>query len=198
MKKQELVYREILYKAIEKKEFTLTQSDLSKNLRISLSMINKAITRLNEIGAIKKSQRNFKVLDIKKILFFWASIRNLNKDIIFKARIEMPVRETERNMPNNIIFTAYSDYKLKFKDVPADYSEIYVYADSQEIEEIKRRFSLKDKDKSQKPNLFILKKDSLIDKYKSIPLSQLFVDLWNLNEWYSKEFLDAIERRIFE
>ncbi len=198
MKKQELVYREILYRAIEKKEFTLTQSELSKTLGISLSIINKAITRLNEIGAVKKSQRNFKILDIKKILYFWASIRNLNKDIIFKARIEMPVREIERNIPDNIIFTAYSAYKLKFKDVPADYSEVYVYADSQEIEEIKRRFSLKDKDKSQKPNLFILKKDPLINKYNSIPISQIFVDLWNLSEWYSKEFLNAIERRILE
>ncbi len=93
MKKQEAIYREILYRAIEKKEFSLTQLELSKKLNLSLSIVNSAIKKLNSIGAVKIMQRGFKILDIKKILYFWASIRNLEKDIIFKARIEAPVRE---------------------------------------------------------------------------------------------------------
>lgn len=198
MKKIELVYREILYRAMEKKEFVLTQSELSRNLRISLSIINKAVNRLNELGAVKIVRRNFKVLDIKKILFLWASIRNLNKDIILKTRVEIPVREIERNMPDKVVFTAYSAYKFKFKDIPADYSEVYIYANPQEIEEIKKRL-FNDKDQSTtRPNLFILKKDLIIEKYDNIPISQIFVDLWNLGEWYSKEFINAFERRILD
>ena len=136
-------------------------------------------------------------MDIKKILYFWASIRNLEKDVIFKTRIDLPAREIERNMPN-ISFTAYTSYKMKFNDVPADYSEIYVYADTEELEKIKKRFlKLKISD-NKKPNLIVLKKDKSIELYNSIPTAQIFVDLWNLKEWYAKEFSDNIERRIFE
>ena len=47
-------------------------------------------------------------------------------------------------------------------------------------------------------NLFILKKDSLLNLYKKIPLAQIFADLWNLKEWYAKEFIKALEIRIGE
>ncbi len=192
MKQIELVIREILYKMIEKKERKLTQSGLSKEFGISLSVVNLAVRRLNEIGAVKILQRSFNIIDARKIIYFWASIRNLKKDIIFNGRVEMSVREIERNMPANIIFSAYSAYKFRFKDVPADYSEVYVYADEKELEIIKKRFVVK----NERPNLFILKKDSLIDKYKEIPIAQIFVDLWNIGEWYAKDFVDVLEKKI--
>lgn len=194
MKKIELVYREILYRAIEKKETSFTQSELSKKLGISLSIVNLAVKKLEALGAVKIMQRSFKVLDLKKIIFFWASVRNLWKDVIFKVRVEIPVREIERIMPN-IIFTAYSAYKLKFKDVPADYSEVYIYADNEETEKIKKRL-INFKTSEKNPNLFILKKDQALSSYKDIPIAQIFVDLWNLKEWYSKEFINALEKRI--
>ena len=67
MKKIETVYREILYRTMEKNEFNLTQSELSKKLNISLSIINLAVKKLNFVGALKIKQRSFHVLDIKKI-----------------------------------------------------------------------------------------------------------------------------------
>jgi len=194
MKKTESVYREILYGIIEKKETSFTQLGLSKKLSVSLSIVNLAVKKLESFGAVKIMQRSFKVLDIRKIIFFWASIRNLWKDVLFKIRVEAPVREIERIMPD-IIFTAYSAYKLKFKDVPADYSEVYIYADNEETEEIKKRLA-KFKTSEKNPNLFILKKDQALSSCKSIPNAQLFVDLWNLKEWYSKEFINALEKRI--
>ena len=192
MKNQEKIFRELLYKAIEKKEFKLTQSELSKKLAVSLSIVNSAIKKLASIGAVKISKRSFNILDIKKILYFWASLRNLEKDIIFKARIEAPVREIERAMPD-VIFTAYTAYKLKFKDVPADYSEVYVYAEEKELEKIKSRIkSFKVSEKN--PNFFALKKDSALAMHKELPLAQIFVDLWNLKEWYAKEFINSFNK----
>lgn len=194
MKNIESVYREILFRVIEKEEFSLTQSGLSKKLNISLSIVNSAVRKLNSIGAVKILQRNFRVIDYKKILYLWASIRNLGKDIIFKARIEAPVREIERIMPD-IDFGAYTAYKLKFNDVPADYSEVYVYADENELEIIKKRI-LKFKISQKNPNFFILKKDKNFDSISSISLAQIFVDLWNLKEWYAKEFILQLEKNL--
>lgn len=189
MKNLEVVYREILYQAIEKKNRTSTQSSLAKNLNISLSIVNNAVKRLAEIGAIEIKPRLFYVIDIKKILYYWASVRNLQKDIIYSTRIEMPVKEIEKLMPNDIIFGAYSAYKFLFNDVPADYSEIYVYGD----ESLKERFP----ENKGTPNLFVLKKDKKISQYgKTTTIANTFVDLWNLREWYAKEFVNAIEEKL--
>jgi predicted transcriptional regulator len=196
MKRIESVYREILYSAIEKKETGFTQSAISKKLNLSLSIVNSAIKRLDAIGSVKIKRRGFNLIDIRKLIFYWASARNLEKDIIFKARIEAPVREIERAMPD-VVFTAYTAYKLKFNDVPADYSEVYAYADEAQLASVKKRascFKLSLNDLNS--NFFVLKKDKVLSLYSSLPLAQLYVDLWNLKEWYAKEFLDELAKRI--
>ena len=94
-------------------------------------------------------------------------------------------------MPDDAVYAAYTAYKFKFKDVPSDYSEIYAYTNN--LKEIKRRFP----EKNNAPNLFILKKDANLDNYgKTSTIGNIFVDLWNLEEWYAKEFLNAIEKRL--
>ena len=138
MKKIELVYRKILEEALEKKNRSFTQSELSSSLNISLSTVNLAINHLEKMGAVKIKVRSLEIISPKKILLYWASVRNVEKDIIYKTRSEFSVPEIEKNMPNNIIYAAYSAYKLKFKDMPADYSEVYIYSDN--LEEIKKRF----------------------------------------------------------
>lgn len=189
MKKSEIIYREILDNVIEKNNRTFTQLELSRKLNISLSNVNNSIKPLRSMGAIIVNLKNFKVIDPKKILLYWASVRNLEKDIIYRTRVDKEVRKIESEMPSQIIFAAYSAYKFKFKDVPADYSEVYIYSDEKDIEEIKKRFP----ENNKVPNLFVLKKDSVM---KEISTSQIFVDLWNVKEWYAKDFLDALKKKM--
>ena len=188
MKKKELVYREILFQAMEQKNKSLTQAYLAKALHISLSTVNNALQPLVKMNAVNVKQRGFDVIDVKKILYYWASIRNIEKDIVYATRVDAPVRKIESEMPNDVVFTAYSAYKFKFKDVPADYSEVYVYGRN-----LEKRFPKNNK----RPNLFVLKKDHLIEKYsKTSTLAQMFVDLWNIKEWYARDFLNAMEEKI--
>ena len=54
---------------------------------------------------------------------------------------------------------------------------------------IELKKSVKDFQKSQRPpNIYILKPDPYLLKSKKLGLAQLFVDLWNLSEWYAKIF----------
>ena len=62
MKKAELVYREMLYQAIEKKNRVLTQAGLARGLNISLSIVNSAVKALEKMGAVAISPRNLKVI----------------------------------------------------------------------------------------------------------------------------------------
>ena len=187
MKRTEEVYREILFGSIELGKNRFTQSELACNLNASLSVVNLALKPLRRMHAIDNHKMGFYVVDKRKILFYWASIRIVDKDIIYQTRVEKPVREIERSMPHNVIFGAYSAYKFMFDDVPADYSEVYAYSDN--LENIKKRFP----ETIGPPNLFVLKRDSNL---KKMTRAQIFVDLWNTKEWYARDFLDAIEVKI--
>jgi len=185
MRRKELVYREMLYQAIEKRNRRLTQAELSRSLRISLSTVNHAVKPLKSMGAVRVKLRGLEVVDVRKILLYWASIRDLEKDIIYKTRMDKPVTDIEKNMPGDIMFGAYSAYKFIFKRMPADYSEVYVYSNN--LAEIKKRFP----ENKNIPNLFVLKKE-----FDNMTLAHLFVDLWNLKEWYAKEFLKEMEDKL--
>lgn len=189
MKKAELVYREILYAALEKKTRVLTQAEIARTLKISLSTVNNALRPLVRMGAIEVKPRNFHVVDIKKILHYWASIRDLQKDVIYMTRVEAPIRDIEKTMPEDVVFAGYTAYKFLFHEVPADYSEVYVYGDAS----IQKRFPKK----NGIPNLFVLKKDAMIETYgRATTIANTFVDLWNVKEWYAKKFVEAMEERL--
>lgn len=187
MKKIELVYKEILDRLIENQIKVSTQSCLAKTLKISLSTVNHALSYLKQMNAIKVKPNSFEIISPKKILLYWASIRNLEKDIVYKTRSPLEITQIEKNMPNNVIYAAYSAYKFLFKNMPADYSEVYIYSDEDNLKQIKKRFP----ETKNQPNLFILKKE-----FDKMSQSLLFVDLWNLKQWYAKDFLKAMEEKL--
>ena len=185
MLKSELVFLEVFKGA-------KTQKEIAERLGISLSTVNNAVEPLARIGAIEKRKFGLKLIDKEKALTYWACIRNLEKDIVYKTRAEMPITEIEKSMPSGVSFTAFTAFKLKFKDVPADYSEVYVYVDEEELAEIKKRFA----QKSGPPNLIALAKPANFGDEKIVSDELMFVDLWNLKEWYAKEFLNALKQKI--
>lgn len=199
MKKKDAVYRYIADGFLSGgKEFT--QSEISKYLKISLSTVNNAVKQIERISAIRLKTRSFEMIDFEKLMLFWATQRNLDKDVIYSTHLDLPVSEIERSMPNHIKFTAYTAYKSTYKDVPADYSEVYVYVPKDMLPLIKNRFPQADGNK----NLFALKPDAALDRQMmeektpsvSVSPSQMFVDLWNLKQWYAKDFLAALKGRL--
>ena len=187
--KKEWVFREILFNALEKDNFFLSQKAIAEKCNISLGNVNYAIKPLFEMNAVEGKQMGFAVIDPKKILLYWASLRKLRREIIFKTFANLPVQEIEKNMPP-CLFTAYSGFKHLFKAIPAEYNEVFVYSEKEPIEE---RFPLNSK---KEANIFALKPDEHLLLFKKIPLGQLFVDLWNLDKWYARDFLNSLEEKI--
>jgi len=185
MRKSELVFFEILKGA-------KTQKGIAQKLGISLSTVNNAIEPLARIGALEKINFGLKIIDREKILAYWASTRNLAKDIVYQTRTIFGAKEIEKHMPSGIVFTAFTAFKLKFKEIPADYSEVYVYASDDELGEIKKRFPQKE----GPANIIVLLMPKSINEEKIVPNELMFVDLWNLKEWYAKEFLNALKQKM--
>lgn len=188
--KLERVYREILHRILDLKQTdtTFKQKEISLATNLSISTVNYSLAPLQQMNAIEKKPFGFKVIDPKKALLYWASTRKLKKDIIYKSFINENVEKIESNVPAKSLFTAYTAFKFKFKKLPSEYTEVIVYGKKEKFEE---RFG-KENTKF-KPNLIVLKPDEHLMKFNQAPIAQIFVDLWNLDSWYAKEFLNKLE-----
>lgn len=185
--KIERVYREILYSILEQSVRVFKQTNLSKKCKMSISTVNHALKPLERMNAIEKRSRGFIVIDAKKILIYWASIRNLSKEIVYQTYVKKTVEEIESEVPPNTIFTAYSAFKFRFKEIPSEYSEVVVYG---RREDFINRFG---KEEEGYKNLIVLDIDEHLTNFKIAPIAQIYVDLWNLRAWYAKEFLKRLE-----
>lgn len=192
MLKKEIIWREILFQAIEKNKRQFTQKDLAAKFGFSLSTVFNALKIPRAIGAVDVRGRFFTIVDMEKFLTTWATFRKLEKDIVYKTHVDLSPVKIEGEMPKSVIYTAYSAYRLKFKEVPADYDKVYVYG--KDLTQIKKRFPKK----KGYENLIILNPDKFLKKYGSItPLSQVYVDLWNLKDWYARDFLNELKKKTF-
>ncbi|MBU4299025.1 hypothetical protein KJ636_03205 [Patescibacteria group bacterium] len=192
MTKKEVIWREILFQATEKKKFEFTQKELAQKYGFSLSTVFNALKIPRNVSAIE-GKRGSKIIDIEKFLYLWATFRNFKKDILYQTNTSKPVREVEGEMPPSVIFGTYSAFLKKYQEAPADYDKVYVYSKEEDLEEIKERFPF------QKGyfNLIVLKADSWLKNFGRItPDCQTFVDLWNLSEWYAKDFLDTLKEKM--
>ncbi|MFH1899830.1 MAG: hypothetical protein ABIJ83_00985 [Patescibacteria group bacterium] len=193
MTKKEILWRQILYQAIENKKFEFTQKELAGKFSFSLSTVFNALKIPRQSGAIKVTGRNFIVQDAEKFLYLWATQKNIEKEIIYQTNVSKNPREIEGLMPEGIIFACYSAYTKKYQDAPADYDKVYVYASPDELTEIKKRFPFQ----GGYTNLIILKSDKYLETFGLItPNVQTFVDLWNLKDWQAKEFLNSLKQKI--
>jgi len=197
MKLYEVLYREIATDYLSGKN-TFTQKELSNRLGISISDINVALKKLEEINAISIRPKCFNIIAIDRLLLYWATRRKLNKDVAYSAFARMRINEIEASMPNGVAFTAYTGYKKIYNDIPADYSEVYLYATKDALSEIEKRFP----EHKHYDNIFVLRPDPILEEriengMTVVPPPNIFVDLWNIRTWYAKDFVDALSKKLF-
>lgn len=191
--KKEVIWREILVKATKREQLEFTQKDLAEKFGFSVSTVFNALKIPRGQGAVKVTGRNFRVIDAEKFLYIWATQRNLEKDLIYKTFFPAGAKKIEGLMPPGIVFGAYSAYVHKFGNAPADYDKVYVYAGNSELPEIKKRFPKTE----GHPNVFILQQDDFLKPESGVTSAvQIFVDLWNLKDWYAREFLKELKEKI--
>jgi hypothetical protein len=192
MTKKEIIWREILNQAIENKKIEFTQKELAQKYGFSLSTVFNALKIPRQANAVE-GKRGFRVQDIEKFLYLWATFRKIKKDIIYQTNVNKRVFEIEGEMPPNIIFGGYNAFLKKYKEAPADYDKVYIYSNENEVEEIKKRFP----PRKGYINLIVLKADPWLKNFgKLTPNCQTFVDLWNFSEWYAKDFLNSLKEKI--
>ena len=149
---------------------------------------------------MRVKQRSLDVIALDRLLLYWATAQKLKKRHCIPDKGKCTCKGDREEHANGIAFTGYTGYRLVFNDALADYSEVYLYATEESLKEIKRRFEPNDRI----PNVIVLKCDSDLEtaikrhrlKASSVCPAQLFADLWNINQWYAKDFVDALSKRL--
>lgn len=191
MKKIEIIWRELLYQAIEKNNRQFTQKDLATRFNFSTSTIFQALKIPRKMGAVRVTGRFFVLEDPEKLLYHWASVRSTQKDIVLAGYVSLPVFQIEGNMPSDVVFACYSAARRHLGVSPADYDKVFIY--TKNIDAIQKRFDFK----KGRENLIVLREDPFLSKYGSLTtLPQTFVDLWNQPSWQAKEYVKALKERI--
>lgn len=190
MTKKEHVWEYILNLSLTKRQTKFTQKDLAGRFRMSLSTVHHALDIPRKIGAVEVTGRFFRLRDPEKLLYLWATQRNLKRDVLYTTHVDMPVQKIEAAMTPQATFAAFSAYRLHYKNAPADYDVVYMYAS--DIEAVKKRFP---KSKGYE-NLIVLKSDPQIQGEHTTTDPQTFVDIWNTPHWYAKEFLAALKEKM--
>lgn len=194
MTKKEIIWRHILIRALEKKQPTFTQKEIAQYFKISTSTVFNALKAPRKLGAVEVTGRFFRLTDAEKLLILWATMRNITKDIQYSTYVPGFTAKIEGNTTGDTIFGAFSAYRLKYNDAPADYDQVYIYSDN--LEELKKRFP-PIKNKQQTENLFVLKPDHFLSSFGHItPDVQTFVDIWNIPKWYAKDFLNSLKEKL--
>lgn len=193
MKKIEIIWRELLFQTTERQNRRFIQKELAQKFGFSTSTIFQALKMPRKMGAVRVTGRFFILEDPKKLLYHWASIRNLQKEIILKGRINLSAMEIEGLMLPEAIFGGFSAAKHFLGEAAADYDQVWVYLDRNKLPKIKERFELT----GGIPNLFVLEEDKFQRSYGEVTtLAQTFVDLWNNPSWQAKDFIQDLEAKI--
>jgi hypothetical protein len=195
LSKKEQIWRYILEAAVSKERVLhFEQKEIAAKMNISTSTVFNALKVPRQSGAVAVRGRGFEVRDIEKLLIIWATERKLKKDVVYETHVDDTIQHIESGLPGSITFGAYAAYKFRFHDTPADYDKVYVYAhDDTAVQEIKKRFP----PKKGSVNLIVLEADGQLGSFgRDLPLSQLFVDLWNLPDWFAKDYLNALRRKM--
>lgn len=145
------------------------------------------------MGAVTIRRRELEVTDPWKALMYWCAIRNLAGEVVYSNLLDEPVHRIEANLPKESIPTAYTAYRERFGDAPADYSEVYCYGDR---DDFARRFGPGQTYGHR--NIFVLKSDKHLASLGRAPLAQVYADLWNIETWYAKRYLEGLGERIKE
>jgi DNA-binding transcriptional regulator YhcF (GntR family) len=192
MKKIDRLLREILHRHHEHGDRFFSQKNLAEVCSLSLGTVNPIITRLEQIGAVERKPLGFRLIDPKRAILYWAVTRDLPKDIKYATFVPKKVEEVETDLPSGSILTAYSGFRAKFGATPADYSQVFVYADP---EVIRRAYKPTQR---KKYNLFVLALDDHLKGLSSgnvAPLVQIYVDLWQLGASASR-FVEDMEKKL--
>ncbi|MGH9111394.1 MAG: hypothetical protein ACRDZN_03710 [Acidimicrobiales bacterium] len=197
MSKTEQVWRHLATGAIERgRRRWLSVTGLATELDMGVSTVHRALSRPAEIGAVDVLPGGgVRVVDPGRLLIVWAGQRRLRRDVVDRFRLPGSAPLVERSIGSRAaVLGGFGSVVAHMGgNTIADYETVLVYGEPR----IARQRGIADPDPGRVTEVIVLEPDPLLVRYGRVtPLTQAWVDLFNLPGWQAARFVHQLLPRV--
>jgi hypothetical protein len=196
LSKTEQVWRHLATGGIERGQRRWRSvTALAGELGLGVSTVHRALSHPAEIGAIDVlGGGGVRVVDPGRLLIVWAGQRRLARDVVDRFRVPASAPVVERSIGNRgaVLGGFGAIVAAVGGNTIADYETVLVYGEPRVTT---RRIT--DPDPGRVTEVVVLEPDPLLASYGRVtPLTQAWVDLFNLPGWQAARFVHYLLPRL--
>jgi hypothetical protein len=169
---------------------------LAAELGMGVSTVHRALAHPAEIGSVDVLPGGgVRVLDPGRLLMVWAGQRRLRRDIVDRQQVPGSAPAVEQAFANPAaVLGGFGAVVAQLGgNTIADYETVLVYGEPH----ITRRRRIVDPDPGRVTEVVVLEPDPLLAGYGRVtPLTQAWVDLFNLPGWQAARFVHHLVPRL--
>lgn len=193
--KTEIVWRHLLVASLERSVSRHSSvTALAGELGLGISTVHKALQRPATMGAVRiQGSGGVRVLDPGRLLLLWAGNRNLQRDLVFEAAIDLPAPVIERMLPSDrFILGGFGAVVAHERgNRISDYDRVICYGAPDDLPDGVRKAS------AGAITVTVLEPDPVLATYGRVtPLAQAYADLFNTPGWPAERFVSFLSSRI--
>jgi hypothetical protein len=163
---------------------------------MGISTVHRALSHPAAIGAVLvRPAGGLRLVDPGRLLMVWAGHRSLGHDVIERFEVEGSAPPVERSIGNRAaVLGGFGAVVARTGgNSIADYETVLVYGDPR----LRPRRHITDSDPGRTTEVIVLQPDPLLERYGRVtPLTQAWVDLFNLSGWQAARFVYRLLPRL--
>jgi hypothetical protein len=197
LSKTEQVWRHLTSAAIEQGQRRWASlSALSGEMDMAVSTVHRALSHPADIGAVDvRPGGGVRVVDPGRLLMVWAGQRKLRRDVVDRVQVPASAPVVERSIRSRTaVLGGFGAVVAHIGgNTIADYETVLVYGEPR----ISTRRRGADPEPDRVTEIVVLDPDPLLGRYGRLtPLTQAWVDLFNLPGWQAARFVHHLLPRL--
>lgn len=196
LSKTEQVWRHLLAASLFGKHRHASLTALAAELGLGVSTVHRALQRPAEMGAVRvRGRGGVRVIDPGRLLLLWAGHRNLRGDLGAEYTVALPAPEVERLLPIDRFVLGGFGAVVSHEggNFVSGYDRVLCYGDPRDLPSSVREAP------PGETSIMVLEPDPLLERYGRVtPLSQAYVDLFNVPGWPAARFVSTLNARILD
>jgi hypothetical protein len=197
LSKTEQVWRHLTSAAIEQGQRRWPSlTALGGELEMGVSTVHRALSHPAEIGAVDvRPGGGVRVVDPGRLLIVWAGQRKLRRDVVDRFQLPASAPVVERSIRNRAaVLGGFGAVVGRVGgNTIADYETVLVYGEPR----VSKPRRVTDPEPDRVTEIVVLEPDPLLGRYGRLtPLTQAWVDLFNLPGWQAARFVHHLLPRL--
>lgn len=197
LSKTEQVWRHLLVTALESdKRRHASLTVLALGLGLGVSTVHRALQRPVEMGAVQvRGAGGVRLIDPSRLLLVWAGYRNLRGDVLDEYAVAILASDVERLLSSDRFVLGGFGAVVSHQggNFVSGYDRVLCYGNPRDLPKSIRNA------RAGETVVMVLEPDPLLERYGRVtPLSQAYVDLFNVPGWPAARFVSALNAQLLD